>query len=324
MQNANTIAITEPWTNHQAPSTTPDISIVVCTYNRANMLADALASLCRLQTEDRFRCELIVIDNASTDDTADVVAQLENVCPFPLRYVNEPKQGIVPARNRGVQEATGNWIAFFDDDQLAEPRWLLELWNLAHEQQAQCLGGRVVLQLPADTERQLRPTVRMLLGEADYAQMPRPYDDKFCPQTGNMLVDRHWVQHIGGFDEAYAVRGEDTDLYLRLRKVACNSWYTPAAVVKHLMTAERLSDEYILKLAHWMGGSVAQKERRVYGRFLFAARYSAKLIRFVALQLPQLAWAQHGGEREQILEQRCRIAIARTYAAHGWRLLWES
>src|SRR3954468_11042929 len=99
------LALTEPWTRQPPSTTTPDISIVVCTHNRANMLADALISLCRQQTEDRFRCELIVIDNASTDDTAEVVAHLADVCPFPLRYVYEPRAGIVPARNRGVQEA---------------------------------------------------------------------------------------------------------------------------------------------------------------------------------------------------------------------------
>ncbi len=313
--------LTEPWSNHRQQHAAPDVSIVVCTYNRADMLADALASLCRLQTEDRFRCEIVVVDNASTDDTAEVVAQLEAACPFPLRYVRETKQGIVPARNRGVAEATGKWMAFFDDDQLADPRWLLALWDLAHVKGAQCLGGPVELHLPAGCKRQLLPTVRMLLGESNWSSTPEPYDEKFCPGTGNMLVERQWVVRVGGFDDAVGSRGEDTDLYLRLRQADCKAWYVPAAVVKHVMTAERLSDAYILRLAHWMGGSVAQKEQRVYGSALFAVRYLAKLARLALVQLPALTLARLSKEPERILETRCQVAIARAYAVRGWQLL---
>ncbi|MCH8829851.1 MAG: glycosyltransferase family 2 protein, partial [Planctomycetes bacterium] len=113
--------------------TNPEISVVVCTYNRAAMLRDAITSLVALKTNGLFRYDILVVDNASTDTTADVVAEISENADVIVRRVLEEKQGVVPARNRGVAEANGTWIAFFDDAQLADDAWLLRLWETAHE-----------------------------------------------------------------------------------------------------------------------------------------------------------------------------------------------
>src|SRR5262245_56043964 len=122
----------------------PLVSIVVCTHNRADNLRAAVASLYDLATRGRFDYEIVVVDNASTDDTPAVVAEADCLSPHRVRYVFEGRKGISPARNRGVREAAGSWIAFFDDDQLAEPQWLAELWDLAEAKQVDGVGGRVV------------------------------------------------------------------------------------------------------------------------------------------------------------------------------------
>ena len=114
-------------------SQSPDITVVVCTHNRAESLWQALASLYALETGGRFTYEVLVIDNASPDHTQDVIAAAAGESKAPLRGVHEPQKGIVAARNRGVLEAAGKWIAFFDDDQLADSRWLLELHSAAED-----------------------------------------------------------------------------------------------------------------------------------------------------------------------------------------------
>src|SRR6476661_2567590 len=105
-----------------------DISIVVCTQNRAEMLRGALASLYDLSTNG-FTYEAVVIDSGSKDHTQQVIAKAAVESRHPLRCVFEPEKGIVPARNRGLREARGHWIAFFDDDQLADGQWLAELYR---------------------------------------------------------------------------------------------------------------------------------------------------------------------------------------------------
>src|SRR2546423_1428459 len=124
-----------------------DISIVVCTQNRAPMLRAALASLCEL-TADEFTYEIVVIDNGSTDETQQIIAGAAHESKHPLRGIHEPEKGIVPARNRGIRESRGRWIAFFDDDQLADRQWLAVLYQGACTEQCRVVGGAVHLALP--------------------------------------------------------------------------------------------------------------------------------------------------------------------------------
>lgn len=299
---------------------TPEISVVVCTFNRAEMLADALASLTRLETHAAFTYEIVVVDNASTDRTPAVVADLAAMSSL-FRYVREERKGIVPARNRGIREARGKYIAFFDDDQLALPQWLHALWTTAEERGAGCVGGPVHLKLPEGCDRKLQPVVRMLLGESDWSQTPTKYDNKRCPGAGNMLLAREWLDRVGVFDEAFNVRGEDTDLFLRLFAAGCEAWYAPDAVVLHVMTAQRLEDAYVLRLADWMGGSVAEKEFRVANRAKFAARRFLKQARRVLSEMPQFGLAKLRGEPESLLNERCRSAISAAYGRRSGELL---
>lgn len=301
-----------------------NITVVVCTYNRAEMFANALRTLLDLETDGLFSYEILVVDNASTDATAATAQALAAQTKVAVRYVLETKQGIVPARNRGVNEAAGEWIAFFDDDQLAEPRWLVEAWKLAHEKEAECIGGPVALHLPPGSQRELQPTVRMLLGESAWSEVPAPYDAKRCPGAGNLLIRKDWVLKLGAFDQAFNTRGEDTDLFLRLLAAGGTGWYAPAAVVKHVMTSQRLEDSYILRLAQWMGGSVAEKEFRGRSRGSFFVRFLAKELRRWLWQLPQLAIAHLCGLPETLLEHRCRVAISTTYAQRSRELLFPA
>ena len=120
----------------------PTITVVVCTRNRADRIAVALDSLGRLETDGAFRFDVLVVDNGSTDDTAAIVERIASGFPVTLRRIFEEQPGVGRARNRGVAESRGEWIAFFDDDQAADPRWLAELVALAERKQARCVGGR--------------------------------------------------------------------------------------------------------------------------------------------------------------------------------------
>ena len=101
-----------------------DISVIVATYNRAEQLGEALTSLIRQETFGSFTFEIVVIDNASTDGTTRLITEMAKVSRVPLRFVLEPTKGVAHARNMGIREASGEWLAFFDDDQLAESYWL--------------------------------------------------------------------------------------------------------------------------------------------------------------------------------------------------------
>jgi glycosyltransferase involved in cell wall biosynthesis len=285
-----------------------NISIVVCTQNRAGLLRGGLASLYDLEA-DGFNYEILVVDNGSTDDTQKVIAAAAAESKHPLRGVYEANKGIVSARNCGIREARGKWIAFFDDDQLADRRWLSELYRGAEEQRCRVVGGSVHLAFPSGCERQLDPTVRMLLGEAKLSNQPVSYGGRLTPGAGNLMIERSVLDEVGVFLRTVSGRGEDTDLFSRIERAGIASWYIPTAIVQHLTPPERLEETYLLSLARRMGVGIAQRQFDACGRIKFGALWLAKAIRAAVVQAPLAALAGLRGDYETWLGRWCLLAI---------------
>jgi glycosyltransferase involved in cell wall biosynthesis len=300
---------------------TPDISIVVCTQNRAAMLRGALASLYDLATDDRFTYEIVVVDNASTDATPQAIAAAAAQSPQVLRGVHEPQKGLVPARNRGIQEARGRWIAFFDDDQLADSRWLAELLAGAADKQCRAVGGSVHLYFPCGGQRHLHSAVRMLLGEAMFGDQPQRYGGRLTPGCGNLMVEASVFQEVGSFARTINGRGEDTDLFTRIDRAGIAAWYFPRAIVHHITPPERLATAYLLNLARRMGEGVALRQGEQLGVSRFALLWLAKAARLAAINYPRIALSRLRGDAEAALGQQCLAAINSAFLRAGWRAL---
>jgi GT2 family glycosyltransferase len=296
--------------------TAPDITIAVCTYNRSAMLRDALRSLYELRTACEFTYEVLVVDNNSSDDTPAVIDQAARESRAILRGVHETKPGVAAARNRGVREARGSWIAFFDDDQIADADWLYELRRGAQEHSSRIVGGAVHLLLPENCERDLDPFCRMLLGESRWSDEPQQYNHHINPGAGNLMVERTVFEEVGLFNEALR-RGEDTDLYRRTRAAGMAAWYLPAAIIHHMTPDERLTDEYLLKLSRNMGDLLAQHEWNTRSSLGAAAWWLAKGGRAVGLYWPQLQLARLCGQEERALGRRCQLALSAGHFARG-------
>jgi glycosyltransferase involved in cell wall biosynthesis len=301
----------------------PDISIVVCTHNRAVMLRDALESLLQIETAGTLSYEIVVVDNASTDATAQVVESLQQAGPV-VRYVYEAKKGIATARNRGLREAAGEWIASFDDDQLADPRWLLELFAYAQQYNLRAVGGAVHLKLPEGCQRDLHPFVRMLLGESRLGNDPFPYSLKVSPGTGNLMLHCSVFEQVGTFDEAFAVRAEDTDLYCRIWRAGIEAWYVPAAIVHHVTPPARLEVSYLNRLASFLGGSIAQRERDTHPFPLFVMRWLAKVSLSPLILAAKLLMAKLSGHAEAQLGLSCHLQLFRDYTRRGGQILLQA
>ena len=297
------------------------ISIIVCTYNRAVLLRRALESLYDLVTDGVFTYEIVVIDNASVDDTAATIAAAAKASKHLLRGIREPEQGIVPARNRGVREARGRWIAFFDDDQIADPRWLAELFRGASEKQSRIVGGSVNLALPTGQRTDLHPAVRMLLGESVHSEHPIPYGGRITPGCGNLMIERTVFEEVGLFERTLSGRGEDTDLFWRIERAGIASWYIPTAIIHHLTPPERLEPAYLLSLAQNMGTAVARHQAQRFGPLKFAAYWLAKALRAFLAQYPRLYLSQVRGDYNAQLGQRCLLAISTAYLRTGIQCL---
>ena len=294
----------------------PSVTVVVCTRNRADGLRAALTSLTRLDTGG-LRADLLVIDNGSTDRTAAVVDEVAAASPIPVRRAFEPTPGVAVARQRGVEEATGDWIASFDDDQRAEPDWLVRLMAAARERDAKFVGGRVVLALPGEhANRSLAPFTRMLLGASVDLPTARPYDRKTTPGAGNMLVHREVFERVGRFDETLT-RGEDTDIYMRAVAAGYRAWYTPDAVVHHVIPADRMNDAYLYRLCDVIGNGTAERDHERFGRAALPAMWTARLGQAGLALFPKWLAAKALGTAEAELGRRCRLRVARKYLSDG-------
>ncbi len=297
-----------------------DVSIVVCTHNRAGSLAGALESLAMLDARN-FLYEIVVVDNASTDETPQVVLDAAQRYEVPIRHVKEERAGVAFARNRGIKEARGEWVAFFDDGQLADRRWLAELLATAENKSVRCVGGAVWLKLPENVNRSLAPICRELLGETVGQGALHKYNYRVTPGTGNLLLHCSLFDEVGRFDESLNLRGEDTDLFRRIHGQGNEAWYTSKAIVWHVIPTERLSDEYLMSVSRLNVPGMAANERDIWGRRLYPMVYAARMAQTVLLHLPRLAWACLVRNSERALGARCRLEMARCYLRDGLNLM---
>ncbi|MGA2620314.1 MAG: glycosyltransferase family 2 protein [Thermoguttaceae bacterium] len=294
--------------------TCPDVTVVVCTYNRAELLRRALGSLAVLETAGKFTYEVLVVNNGSSDSTNAVTDEVARYAPVAVRRVDEPRSGIAFSRNCGIAAARGEWIAFFDDDQLADPRWLLELLTLAREKGARSAAGARTLLLPDGKQPPLPPLCRLLLGEDCGGEVSQHrYGSKAAPNTGNFLIHRTVFDEAGTFDEALAMSGEDSYLYYKMQQAGINVWYTPAALVQHVIPAHRLQDDYFRWTCLRHGWIMARVYWREFGLLVRLLVFTARLGQAVAVFAPRLLWARVRRNEEQALATRCRLWRAEGY-----------
>jgi glycosyltransferase involved in cell wall biosynthesis len=284
------------------------ISVVMPTYNRAHWLQGALESLLNQQTDGRFEYEILVIDNCSSDDTPSIVKGFVEKYQHRVRYFQQPEPGDAPTRNCGLAHARGNWIAFFDDDQLAHPDWLQKLLIAVRFLDARIVGGAVHLDLPEKTLRALGPICREALREIDYYDDYHPYRDGELPGCGNALVARAVFEQIGTFDETLTTGGSDTAFFMKARRSGIGLWYTPGAVIRHRIAANRLMPEYF----RWdaiQGGAChnARFDMETYGRWFLPFLCSARLVQALLINTPLMLKARLQGNHGEALGRKTRL-----------------
>ncbi|MBN1851698.1 MAG: glycosyltransferase family 2 protein [Pirellulales bacterium] len=290
-----------------------DVSIVVCTYNRAKLLRSALESLTKLHVGSQLRYEIVVVDNGSTDDTGRVIEEAARQTTVPVCGIHEPCAGVACARNCGIRVARGAWIAFFDDDQVAEPDWLLELFTMAKRKAARCVGGPVRLVLPETVLHELPRLCRRLLGESATVREPRKFDRKLSAGTGNLLVHRSIFEEVGLFDESLHEAGEDADFTRRIRAAGIDGWFAPSAVVHHAVPGYRLSDSYFRWTSTRIGMHIARHECAEWGRGGFWIIAAARFGQAALLHLPSWLGGHLLRSRAALLKGRCLLWRAQGY-----------
>jgi glycosyltransferase involved in cell wall biosynthesis len=292
----------------------PLISVVICSYNRADILRAALQSLTRQKTDAQFSYEILVIDNGSSDDTRAVVSEIASCSQFPVRYVWEERSVVAHARNRGVIESRGEWLAWFDDDQLAELDWLNQLFAVACRTGADMVASDRVLSLPNEPVVPLNRFTRALLGEVTQHKESRIFSRRGLPTTGNMLIRRSVFDSVGSFDTSEIYGAEDRDLTRRAWVNGFTAWSAPKAVVHHLIPPFRLSAQYFSWASLRLGRNMANGDNKRCGLVKTVLTCVARIGQALLVHLSLLLWAYLLRDQAEMIGRRYQILVAVAYA----------
>src|SRR6476619_4464234 len=167
----------------------PIISVVICSYNRADYIVNAVASLYR-QTLDKAAFEVFVVDNNSIDNTQELVENFIEQHPhFQCYYLTESRQGASFARNTGAAFSKGRLLCFMDDDAEAEPYFLERIVTFfkTHSDVAG-LGGRIIPKYIPEEPRWMSHYVSSLVGNFDYSKTIEVFKPGKFPLESNMTV----------------------------------------------------------------------------------------------------------------------------------------
>lgn len=290
------------------------VSVIVPTYNRADWLQDALNSLLSLYTGDLFDYEIIVVDNNSTDTTQVVVDEVITSQTVPLRYFSEEKRGDAPPRNRGIRAAKGKWLAFFDDDQLADPKWLYELLRTAKFLDAEIVGGNTGLDLPREELENLHTLLRQILRESDNKLFLQPFSENSFPGTGNVLIAKAVFNEIGLFDTSMDSGASDFGFFLRARKAGFALWYCPHASLLHRVPASRLLPDNV-RIESLRGGAIATGhiDLNSKGKNAMIGYSLLRVLKAAVVHIPTLIFALITGDTQKALAHKSRIWRAEGY-----------
>ncbi len=237
------------------------ISVVICTYNRAAYIQDAMESLYR-QTLARNSYEVIVVDNNSIDNTRQICQNfIGSHSDARFYYFNEPKQGASFARNTGAGHALSPLLCFMDDDAIADNDYLERIVRFFETNpDAGGLGGRIIPRyLPAEPEW-MSHYVSSLVGQFHYSDTLTVFKPGKYPLESNMIVKKKDFDAIGGFNTdlpgvvgTLRIGGEGKDFFLRLQGLGRSIYYDPHIRVQHVVETAKLTPEYMYRVASGIG-----------------------------------------------------------------------
>ena len=190
------------------------ISFIIPAHNEEKHISQCLDSILRETSKYHHKTEIIVVNNASTDNTAHIASSFPGVV-----VVNEPHKGVIYARQKGFEISSGNYVVNFDADSIMPNGWLaIALEEFGKHQNLVAISGPVVYY---DLSARLNRLVRWYYYIGCVSSAMNRFFFKSGPmlQLGGVMIKRTALEQIGGYNSLFEFYGDDTDLACRLYKI---------------------------------------------------------------------------------------------------------
>ncbi|HEY9622235.1 MAG TPA: hormogonium polysaccharide biosynthesis glycosyltransferase HpsE [Crinalium sp.] len=241
-----------------------DFTVAIPTYNGEHRLPDVLDRLKAQVNTEPFSWDVLVVDNNSSDGTADVVQRYQPDWPqvHPLRYVREFRQGAAFARQRAIEETDAELIGFLDDDNIPDLNWV----SVAHafgrsHPQVGAFGSQIHGDFEVSPPKNFKK-IALFLAIVERGTKPCLYEPKkkILPPGAGLVVRRQaWVENVptqlvlNNAGKEAGLASEDLEVLLHIQNAGWEIWYNPDMQVHHKIPGWRLEKEYLLSLFRCVG-----------------------------------------------------------------------
>lgn len=295
-----------------------DFTVAIPTYNGEHRLPELLESLQNQLKTEHLSWEIIVVDNNSTDNTAEVVRSYQRnwQCPYPLKYCFEPKQGAAYARNKAIAVAKSQLIGFLDDDNYPNSNWVEAAYNFSQQHpQAGAYGSQIhpdwEVEPPANFQR-----IAPFLAITERGNLPLLYEarKKLLPPSAGLVVRKQaWIESVPtdpiltGRVKGNMLTGEDLEMLSHIQKAGWEIWYNPEMEIDHKIPTSRLQKEYLIPFFRGIGLSryvTRMVNIKPWLRPVFSLLYMSNDLRKICLH-----WIKYRTQLKNDLVAACELQL---------------
>jgi glycosyltransferase involved in cell wall biosynthesis len=229
----------------------PHISVCICTYRRLDLLKRLLEDLARQETDNRFYFSVVVADNDGDRSAEPLIREIRTKCPFEITYCVESRQNIALARNKVVENAKGDFLAFIDDDEFPSRRWLLTLFTVLIDGDVDGVLGPVLRHFDETPPRWLEKS-KLYVRRVNPTGMQVEWQEA---RTGNVLIRRDVIGEDPAPFRPEFRAGEDQDFFRRKIAEGRKFIWCAEAEAFEVVPPSRWSRSYLLRKALLRGAT---------------------------------------------------------------------
>lgn len=258
------------------------LSVIICTYNRDKYIYNVLKSIAEgTLSPDKY--EILAIDNNSSDSTkSEILRFIEDFPAVETRYVFESEQGLSCARNRGIDESSGDVLVYVDDDAEVNENYLKSYYDFFCENpESMAAGGPIIPEYEGYEEPgwMTYHLKRLLTAYLYFGDVKKEFPGKNYPGGGNAAYRREIFEKVGKYNTSLGrtgsslAGGEEKDLFRKMDSIGVKYYYLPDSILYHIIPERKMSDEYFDNLTSGIGRS-----ERIRTKSISGAAYCKRLI----------------------------------------------